>query len=162
MENNLTNLTVNSTSIIEIGSVQETHQEIIWSEKMNTDKMIVPLYLSLLAFHVAHVFEEVWGRFFLMNAVYGLRWYLVGNWILFCIPVIIFYFILLQKPLAFKLGVIYTAIMILNGFGHNIATIVTGRYFDGFAGGFTGIGLVLVGIPLIIFLRRNMLADKKE
>ena len=123
--------------------------------------MILPLYLSLLAFHVAHVFEEVWGRFFLMNAVYGLGWYLVANWILLCIPLAILYLILLKKPLALKLGAIYTAVMILNGFGHNIATLVTGRYFDGFAGGFTGIGLVLVGIPLTIFLRRDILMEKK-
>ncbi len=127
---------------------------------MNTDKRIILLYLSLLAFHVAHVFEEVWGRFFLMNAVYGLGWYLAANWLLFCIPVAILYFILQGKPLALTLGAIYTAVMILNGFGHNIATIVTGRYFDGFAGGFTGIGLVLVGIPLLVLFRRNLWIEK--
>ena len=33
---------------------------------------IVPLYLMMLAAHLAHVLEEVWGRFWLMNAFYGL------------------------------------------------------------------------------------------
>jgi len=42
--------------------------------------------------------------------------------------------------------------MTLNGLGHNIAVLVTGRYFDGFAGGYTGIGLVLVGLPMMRFL----------
>jgi hypothetical protein len=42
--------------------------------------------------------------------------------------------------------------MILNGVGHNIATIVTGRYFGGFAGGYTGIGLIIIGSAMIYYL----------
>jgi hypothetical protein len=123
--------------------------------------MIVLLYLALLAFHVAHVFEEVWGRFFLMKAVFGMGLYLVANWVLFGLPLVVFYFILLEKPVALKLGAIYAAIMILNGFSHNLATIVTGRYFDGFAGGFTGIGLIIVGIPLLILLWKEIQRIKR-
>jgi hypothetical protein len=119
---------------------------------MTREKLVIPLYLGMLAFHVAHVFEEVWGRFFLMNAVYGMGWYLAANWTLFCVPLVILYYLVIGKPWAFTLATIYTGVMILNGFGHNIATIVSGRYFDGFAGGFSGIGLVLIGIPLFIIL----------
>jgi hypothetical protein len=53
---------------------------------MAAEKRINFLHLSMLAFHVAHVFEEVWGRFFLMNAVYGLGGYLAANWIPFASP----------------------------------------------------------------------------
>jgi hypothetical protein len=100
---------------------------------------------------VAHIFEEVWGGFWLMKHVFGLGWFLVVNWILFCIPVMIFYFVLREKRWAYYLSFVYAGIMIANGVGHNIATIITGRYFDGFAGGYTGIGLLLAG-PSVIYL----------
>ena len=123
---------------------------------MNTQKKIILFYLGLLAFHIAHVFEEVWGRFWLLDAVFGLGWYLVSNWVLFCIPLALFYFILEGKRRAHVLGMVYAAIMILNGIGHNIATIITRRYFDGFAGGFTGIGLLLIGVPLLVILWKKV------
>ena len=108
----------------------------------------VPLYLLMLAGHVAHVFEETWGRFWLIGAVYGLGWFLAVNWALFCVPVALFYFVLHGKRWAFSLSTVYAGVMILNGIGHNVATLATGRYFDGFASGYTGIALVLIGLPL--------------
>jgi len=114
------------------------------------------LFLLMLVAHVAHVFEEVWGGFWLIQAVFGLGWYLVGNWVLFCIPVVLFYLVLQGKRSAYILGIIYAGIMTLNGFGHNIAFAVTGRYFNGFAGGYTGIGLVLVGLPMMRLLFKAM------
>jgi hypothetical protein len=44
----------------------------------------------------------------------------------------------------------------LQGIGHNLATIITDRYFDGFAGGYTGIGLLINSLPLIYFLRKGL------
>jgi len=113
---------------------------------------IVILYLLMLVGHVAHVFEEVWGQFWLMEAIYGTGWFLAVNWVLFCIPVVIFYFILQEKRPAYYLGMAYAGIMILNGIGHNVATILTGRYFGGFAGGYTGIAFLLVGPPMLYYL----------
>ena len=121
---------------------------------MNQNR-IVALYLLILVGHVAHVFEEVWARFWPMQAVYGLGWFLVANWVLFCIPVVAFCFILQKKRWAYYLGVIYAGVMILNGLGHNVATILTGRYFGGFAGGYTGIAFLIVGPLLIQFLRKG-------
>jgi hypothetical protein len=111
---------------------------------------IVILYLLMLAGHVAHVLEEIWGRFWLMEAVYGMGWFLVLNWVLFCIPMVIFYFVLQEKRWAYYLGMTYAGSMILNGLGHNAATILSGRYFNGFAGGYTGIGFLILG-PLLIY-----------
>jgi hypothetical protein len=125
---------------------------------VNNSKVIL-LYLLMLVGHVAHFLEEIWGRFWLIDAFLGLGWFLVANWVLFCIPVIAFYFVLRDKRWAFYLGMIYAGIMILNGAGHNIATIVTGRYFGGFAGGYTGIGLLLIGPPMIYHLRKGMPAN---
>ena len=116
---------------------------------------VVTLFPLMLVGHVAHIFEEVWGRFWLMRAVYGLGWFLFLNWVLFCIPVALFYFVLQEKRYAYRLSIVYAGIMALNGVGHNVATIITGRYFDGFAGGFTGIGLVLIGLPMMYFLRKG-------
>lgn len=123
---------------------------------------VVIFYLLMLVGHVAHVFEEVWGRFWLMDAVYGMGWFLVVNWVLFCIPTAIFYFVLQEKRWAYYLGMIYAGIMIANGIGHNAATILTGRYFGGFAGGYTGIGLALAGLPMLYYLWNRMPAHCVE
>jgi len=121
---------------------------------MNKNKIII-LYLLMLTNHVAHVFEEIWGRFWMMNKV-GPGWYLTINWALFCIPVMLFYFVLNNKLWAYKLSIVYAAFMALQGFGHNIATIITGKYFDGFAGGFTGIGLLFIGSAMIYYLIKGI------
>jgi hypothetical protein len=116
---------------------------------------LIPIYLLMLVVHVGHVLEEIWGRFWIMNAALGLGWFLVVNWILFCIPVALFYGVLRGKRWAYTLSMVYAAIMILNGAGHNVATLVTGRYWDGFAGGVTGIGLILIGLSLLYLLRKE-------
>lgn len=108
-------------------------------------------YLLLLLFHVGHVFEEAWGGFRIIGII-GIKWFLVVNWFLFSIPVAIFYFTLEKRRWAYLLGMIYGGVMTLNGLGHNIVTVVTGRYFGFAAGGFTGIGLILTGLPLIYYL----------
>jgi len=113
---------------------------------MKNNKVIV-FYLFMLIIHVAHVFEEIWGRFWLLNKV-GLGLYLTINCLLFCIPVILFYFILMNKRWAYMVSVLYATFMILQGVGHIIATIISGKYFDGFAGGYTGIGLLIIGSAL--------------
>ena len=123
---------------------------------MQHRKRLILLFLAMLLFHVAHVLEEIWGRFWIMEAIFGLGWFVLVNWLLFCIPVAIFYFILIGKRPAITLGIIYAAIMVVNGIVHNSATLITGRYFDGFAGGFSGIALMAVGIPLIVALRKGL------
>jgi len=121
---------------------------------MKSNKVIV-LYLLLLVAHVAHIFEETWGRFWILNHV-GLGWYLSLNWVLFCIPVMLFYFVLMHKTWAYRLSIVYAAFMALQGIGHNFMTIITGNYFDGFAGGYTGIGLLIIGPVLIYYLLKEI------
>jgi hypothetical protein len=69
---------------------------------------------------------------------------------------VLFYFVLNNKKWAYKLSIVYAAFMALQGLGHNIAAIITGRYFDGFAGGYTGIGLFIVGLFLIYYLLKEI------
>jgi hypothetical protein len=85
---------------------------------------------------------------------------LIINWILFCIPVAALYFVLQGWRWANYFAIVYAGFMIFNGVGHNVATIMTGRYFDGFAGGYTGIALVLVGTPMIYFLRKERMDSR--
>jgi hypothetical protein len=121
---------------------------------MNKNKVII-FYLLMIINHVAHVFEEVWGRFWILNIV-GLGIYLAINLILFCIPVLLFYFVLNDKRWAYKISIAYAGFMMLQGIGHNIATIVTGRYINGYAGGFTGLGLIIIGFAMIIYLLKGI------
>jgi hypothetical protein len=115
---------------------------------------VIGLYLGLLAFHFAHVLEEIHGRFWIMNKIYGPGWFMAVNWLLFCIPVVFFYFMLAGKRWAYYCGIIYAGLMTLNGLGHNLAVIITGRYYDGFAGNYTGIAFIIIGPPLIYHLRK--------
>jgi hypothetical protein len=98
-----------------------------------TDKRIMASYLGLLFFHVAHVFEETWGHFWIQDRI-GLGWFLAINWALFLIPLVIFLLILDGRRVGHILGIVYAVFMVLNGLGHNIAVIVTGSHFGGFAG----------------------------
>jgi hypothetical protein len=121
---------------------------------MNKNKVVI-IYLLLLINHVAHVFEEVWGRFWLIEKV-GLGKYLAINLLLFSIPVLLFYFVLNDKRWAIKISIAYAGFMALQGIGHNAAAIISGRYFNGFAGGYTGIGLAIIGTMLVYFLLKEI------
>lgn len=116
---------------------------------------LVILYLLMLLNHVAHIMEETWGRFWILNHI-GLGWFLTINWVLLCIPVILFYFVLNNKRRAYILSIVYAAFMAIQGIGHNVTTIITGKYFDGFAGGFTGIGLFIIGSALFYYLLKEI------
>lgn len=116
---------------------------------------IIFIYLSLVLFHVAHALEEVWGRFRAIE-VFGLGLFLILNWVLIVIPVGFFYYLLNEKRWAYKFGILYSVIMIFNGLGHNIATIATGKYFGEFAGGFSGIGFLIICPFLIYYLSKSL------
>jgi hypothetical protein len=79
--------------------------------------------------------------------------FLAANWVLFCVPLLIFYFWLAGRRWARTMTAVYAGVMVLNGLGHNAMTLATGRYFDGYAGGFSGLGLIVAGAFLIRALR---------
>ena len=121
-------------------------------------KKVVLFYLLLLLFHTAHILEEVWAGFRPVGKYFSMETFIILNLTLYAVPLAFFYFYLLNKKWAYYISLAYAYLMILNGAVHNIATIVTGKYFGGFAGGFSGIGLIIFGVPLIYYLRK----DKKE
>jgi hypothetical protein len=110
---------------------------------------LIGLYLLMLAVHLAHVLEEVWGRFLLIDAAFGLGRFLIVNWLLWCIPAALLYCVLRGYRWAYAWSIVYAAIMVLNGIMHNAALLITGRYFGGFAGSYTGLALIVIGLLLI-------------
>lgn len=129
---------------------------------MNDERArVTRLYVLLLLAHLAHVVEEVWGGFWLIDAFYGTERFLAGNALLFIAAVLLSYATYRGRTWACRLSIAYAAFMALQGVGHNVATLVTGRYFGGFAGGFSGVALCLIGVPLVDALRARMRAARE-
>ncbi|SYZ74607.1 membrane hypothetical protein [Candidatus Zixiibacteriota bacterium] len=122
---------------------------------------IILVYAILLFFHIAHVGEEVLGRFWVMDSIGGIGPFLSINAILFCVPLALFYSVLKGKRIGYYLSMVYAVFMVVNGIVHNAATIITGRYFGGFAGGFSGIGLIIFSAILTVLLYKNVPATTK-
>jgi hypothetical protein len=86
----------------------------------------------------------------------------LANWVVFCIPFAIFYFLLSSRRWAYHLGVTYAGMMILSSLRHNIGTMATGNYSDGYAVGYTRIAFVLIGPPMIYYLRKEIPSNKSN
>jgi hypothetical protein len=120
------------------------------------------LFAALLLAHGLHVGEEAWGRFWLVDAVFGLRLFLLLNLLGFLLACSLFLAVLRGLRWGFITGLFYAGFMALQGIGHNVAWLVTGRYFGGFAGGITGIALLAIGLPLAARLYEEMPARERR
>jgi hypothetical protein len=129
------------------------------ADKNHIYNKVILFYCLMLAAHFAHVLEEIWGSFWLLNIV-GLAWYLIINWLLFCIPLGLFYYTLKRNLWAYNFSIVYALFMAIQGIGHLLLIFITGQYFDGYAGGFTGIALFIVGVPMVYYLRKARLIIK--
>jgi len=109
-------------------------------------------YVLLLGGHALHVAEETWGHFRVMNMVGGTAPFLAINAVLFAIPVIFFISWRRGRRWAFWFSVVYAGFMAVQGLFHNLAWLVTGRYFNGFAGAVSGLWLIAAGVPLFFWL----------
>jgi hypothetical protein len=106
------------------------------------------LFLFLLVAHAAHVGEEAWGRFWLIDAVFGMQAFLVLNAVGLLAACVLFLLDTRESRSWTWVAIVYAAFMALQGVGHNAAFLLTARYFGGFAGGVTGIALLAFGAPL--------------
>ena len=122
-------------------------------------RRIYGLFLGLYFFHILHVLEEIWGEFRVMR-ILGHEGFILGNAFLLAIPLIVFFYILDDRRLALRLSQIYAVIMVLNGLGHGLAVLLTGRYFGFYAGAVSGIGLIAIGIPLALTLEKSIRLHK--
>lgn len=129
---------------------------------MNDERARVTLlYVLLLLAHLVHVAEEAWGGFWLIDAFYGMERFLATNALLFIAAALLFYATYRGHGWAYRLSIVYAAFMALQGVGHNVATLVTGRYFGGSAGGFSGVVMLLIGVPLVGALHARMQAARE-
>jgi hypothetical protein len=116
---------------------------------------LIAAYLFLLLCFAAHVFEEAWGRTWLVK-YFGVKTFLTLNGVLLLISLVLFLFAIMGGVWARRLSIIYALIMIANGLWHNIVLAMTRRYFEGYAvGSNTGIGLIVAGVLLIHYLRET-------
>jgi hypothetical protein len=118
-------------------------------------RRIIGLFLGLYFFHILHVLEEIWGEFRAMR-ILGHNVFIAGNAFLLAIPLVVFFYVLDDRRWALRLGQIYCIIMSLNGFGHGMAVLLTGRYFGYYAGAISGIGLIALSIPLALSLEKSL------
>jgi hypothetical protein len=120
----------------------------------------------MLLCHVAHLAEEACGGFWLIGVYLGLPLFIVINLALFSVPVVLFCYVIRDKRWAYRLGIVYAGVMILNGIAHNLGTLLTGKYSGSFAGGYTGLGLIIIGLLLISYLgsglRRHLKRERCE
>jgi hypothetical protein len=118
-------------------------------------RRLIALYLCLMIFQVAHVFEEIYGNFRVI-AILGPLSFMILNWVFISIPAAIFYFILIGKRWAYYCGIIYAVVLILNGLAHNIGLIITRQYYGGVAGSFTALAFLVIGPLLVLQLRKGL------
>lgn len=119
-------------------------------------KRVIQFLLLLIFFHAAHMLEEVWANFLPVGKYYSQEMFILLNLVLFSIPLVVLYYFLIEKKWSVYVCVIYGIAMTINGLGHNIMTLATGKYFGGFAGGFSGIGLIAAGIPLAYYALKHL------
>nr|MBN2278742.1 hypothetical protein [candidate division Zixibacteria bacterium] len=123
---------------------------------MNQSKAHLYWYLILLLLHLAHIIEEVCGRFRAIDILGSMAIFVAVNVVLFIVPIVVFIFIWRGYRRALYAGLVYAILMTLNGLGHITGYLVTGRYFGGFAGAISGIGFILVAPLLVASLRREL------
>jgi len=120
------------------------------------------LFIGLLIAHAAHIGEEAWGRFWLIDAVFGMPVFLVGNALLLAGAGLVFVMAARRKGRWTGIAIAYATFMALQGVGHNAAFLITGRYFGGFAGGVTGVALLAFGAPLAFQLISSARASARS
>jgi hypothetical protein len=127
----------------------------------NVKKKLVAAYLFLLLCHASHIFEEVWGRVYWVNYL-GAKTFVAMSLALLCIPIALFFLVLLGYGWARRLSVAYAILMIMNGTWHNVILAVTRKYFGTLAvGNRTGLGMIIMGIFLIYYLRKSALHPRE-
>ena len=119
------------------------------------NKKIILLFTILLFLYILHILEEILGRAWFIDGIYGgLKNFIILMVMLFIIPLIFFYLDLKKKKFSYYAIYIYAGVMIIDGLIHIVEFIIYRKYFNGSAGLFTGIGFVIVGIPLIYNLKK--------
>jgi hypothetical protein len=116
---------------------------------------VVALFGLMLLTHLFHILEEAYGHFWMVTRMH-IGMFLTVNWILFCIPLVLFYLVILDDRIALKISVVYALCMILQGVGHYVIPIIRGLSFNGFAGGYSGIAQIIIGSVFMYYLLKEI------
>ncbi len=115
---------------------------------MMIKRKVVWIFVFLIVVHLFHVIEEVIGNaVFIEQSYNGVSNFLIINFSLILIPLILLYFTILKKKIAYYLSFIYGVVMIIDGLDHVIRN---------YAGFYTGILLIILGFVLIFYLFKEV------
>ena len=129
---------------MEMVTLKSRRREVI---KMIKRRAVLVFALLLLA-HLIHVFEEAFGKAYFIEGLYnGLSNFLIINFSLLLIPIILLYFVFLKKKIAYYFSIIYAGIMIVDGLDHVI------RWYAGF---YSGFALIVLGVFLVYYLYKEL------
>src|SRR3989344_8425353 len=110
------------------------------------ERGIIGILVAVIVFHAMHIIEELWGNAWFITSLYrNAQNFLIINTALWLIPLLLLYFIWRKKQWAYRLVAIYGIVMVTDGLEHWASWWLRGQYFDGAAGAFTGIGLLIGG-----------------
>lgn len=116
---------------------------------------LILMYILMLIAHQAQIFEELWDHSILVTSL-GEGGYIMLNWILFCIPMALLYFIFIDKKWAYYLSVVYTIIMMLQGVERIIMSAVQDTLITTLPIVLTGAIIYLIGIPMVYYIYKNV------
>ena len=104
----------------------------------------VLIFVLLLITHFIHIIEEVLGNAYFIESFYkSLANFLIINVSLWIIPIILLFYVIKKKKIAYYFSFIYGLIMIFDGLDHII------RKYDGV---YSGFALVILGLLLVYYL----------
>lgn len=116
---------------------------------------LILLYILTLIAHQAQIFEELWDHSFLVTSL-GDNVYIMLNWVLFCIPLALLYFIFVDKKWAYYLAAVYSIIMMFQGVERIVMSFVQGTLVTTLPIVLTGALIYLIGIPMVYYIYKNI------
>ena len=122
---------------------------------------LIILYIFMLISHQAQIFEELWDHSILVTSM-SENIYIILNWLLFCIPLLILYFIFIDKKWAYYLSGVYAIIMMFLGVERIVTSFVQGNLIMTLPIVLTGAIIYLIGIPMVYYIYKNVERIKKQ
>ena len=122
---------------------------------------LILLYIFMLITHQAQIFEELWDHSILVTSM-GENIYIILNWLLFCIPLLILFFVFIDKKWAYYLSGVYAIIMMFLGVERIVTSFVQGTLITTLPIVLTGAIIYLIGVPMVYYIYKNVERIKQQ
>ena len=116
---------------------------------------LILMYILMLIAHQAQIFEELWDHSILVTSL-GEGGYIMLNWLLFCIPLTLLYFIFIDNKWAYYVSAAYTIIMMFEGVERIIMSLVQGTLITTLPIVLTAVIIYIIGIPMVYYIYKNI------